>query len=136
MLDEELVNSVMQAEKRMIFRMYIREMHCKEKVMRWKVASKVLRTYYNLYKKAKKNHTLVYLFYQQCFMDILYLITKCFFFTELIFYVWLENMLYAVHILELNYNIFVMNHKKHHWCFDELVYTLILILLISFKSQI
>lgn len=86
MLDEELVNSVMQAEKRMIFRMYIREMHCKEKVMRWKVASKVLRTYYNLYKKAKKNHTLVYLFYQQCFMDILYLITKCFFFTELIFY--------------------------------------------------
>ena len=34
MLDEELVNSVMQAEKRMIFRMYIREMHCKEKVMR------------------------------------------------------------------------------------------------------
>lgn len=50
--------------------------------------------------------------------------------------IWLENMLYVVHILELNYNIFVMNHKKHCWCFDELVYILILILLISFKSQI
>ena len=50
----------------------------------------------------------------------------------------LENMLYAstsVRLFEWNYNknVLLRTIKKHHWCFDELVYQNILILLFSFK---